>query len=343
MKVVETRPGKTYAVECVGEVTVTNTRTGAVVATGDGSGQVYFVAADLQYTFSDATAIVTELFKLAPRLRLTLLQGVAGGWLPTGFTELEYLESSGTQYIDLDWFNPATYKGRILFVLPTNNDSLSGVMGVCGGQYSPPVIVAYNWGQSVMQRRGNGEPTIMYNQSGWSPDVVFGELNDVVIDVKNYSWNGQKFLVPEDFVYDKIKMMLFAVGERSIARFFSVAVKVLRFAWADESHNYDLFPVLDTNGTPCMFDKISRACFYNAGSGTFGYRIKRTGETTAPMSLRDPYYVAPSGVYARVNGENALEIVADTEEITGEGWEWFANTAEAYAHFGIMPEEKKNF
>ena len=38
---------------------------------------------------------------MTPRLKkLLLLQGGAGGWLPKGFTELDYLESSGTQYID---------------------------------------------------------------------------------------------------------------------------------------------------------------------------------------------------------------------------------------------------
>ena len=102
----------------------------------------------------------------------------------------------------------------------------------------------------------------------------------------------------------------------------------------------DLVPVLDENGTPCLFDKVSPQCFYNTGKGTLGYRIKRTGETVALMSLRDPWRVAPSGVYARKVGENELELVADTEETTGEGWEWFANTAEAYAHFGIVPQEE---
>jgi hypothetical protein len=102
---------------------------------------------------------------------------------------------------------------------------------------------------------------------------------------------------------------------------------------------HDLVPVLDDTGTPCMYDKVSKQCFYNKGTGSFGYRIKRTGETVAPMSLRDPWRVAPSGVYARVKGENELEVLADTEETTGEGWEWFANTAEAYEHFGITEQE----
>lgn len=66
MKEVETRPGKTYAVECVGEVVVTNTETGAVVAQGDGSGQVLFTACGGSYTISDDAAKIVELFKSAP-------------------------------------------------------------------------------------------------------------------------------------------------------------------------------------------------------------------------------------------------------------------------------------
>lgn len=204
--------------------------------------------------------------------------------LPTGFTECEYLESSGTQYIDLDWYDPATYKGRILFILPTNNASLTGAMCVCGGQTAPWGSSAFNWGQSVMQRRGNGAPGIMYNMRAWQPNVVFGELNEVVIDVKNYSWNGQKFLVPEDFVYDSVKMMLFAAGERSGKNMYAMGVKVLRFTWSDTSHNYDLIPVLNTAGVPGMWDKVNNQFYNNLGKGTFGYKIKATGEVVAPKS-----------------------------------------------------------
>lgn len=99
---------------------------------------------------------------------------------------------------------------------------------------------------------------------------------------------------------------------------------------------HDLVPVLDDTGTPCMYDKVSKQCFYNSGKGTFGYRIKGAPTTFA---LRDPHRVAPSGVYARLVDENELEVLADTEETTGEGWEWFPTTAEAYEHFCITEQE----
>lgn len=110
---------------------------------------------------------------------------------------------------------------------------------------------------------------------------------------------------------------------------------------ADGKTALDLIPVLrNADGVAGMWDKVSKKFLENSGTGSFGYRIKRTGETHAPMSLRDPYYVAPSGVYARRAGENELEVLADTEAVSGVGWEWFANTAEAYEHFGIVSEEE---
>lgn len=102
----------------------------------------------------------------------------------------------------------------------------------------------------------------------------------------------------------------------------------------------ELIPALrNADGVPGMWDKVSKQFFVNSGAGTFGYRIKRGGAPVSPMSLRDPWRVAPSGVYARLIAENELEIVADTEEVPGEGWEWFTNTAEAYEYFGITEQE----
>ncbi|MBR5879479.1 MAG: hypothetical protein IKY91_07965 [Akkermansia sp.] len=108
-----------------------------------------------------------------------------------------------------------------------------------------------------------------------------------------------------------------------------------------------LIPALrKTDRAPGMWDSVSKTFFENKGSGRFGYRIKATGTVVVPNATpyslrapRDPYYVAPSGVYARKVGENELEFLADTEETTGEGWVWFSNTGEAYAHFGITEQE----
>ena len=44
--------------------------------------------------------------------------------------------------------------------------------------------------------------------------------------------------------------------------------------WLNNKLTRDLIPALDRTGTPCMFDKVTRKRFYNAGTGQFGYPIK---------------------------------------------------------------------
>lgn len=46
---------------------------------------------------------------------------------------------------------------------------------------------------------------------------------------------------------------------------------------------HKLIPALDRTGTPCMFDKVSRKNFYNAGTGDFLYPT-----TSTTYSLRRP-------------------------------------------------------
>ena len=105
----------------------------------------------------------------------------------------------------------------------------------------------------------------------------------------------------------------------------------------------DLLPLLDDNNIPCLFDKKNKQCFYNAGTGTFGYNIKTEETQSIPFSLRNPYYTAPSGVWVKVINENNVDVVADTELENGEeqGYMWFANTPDAFKHFGIEQEIEK--
>ena len=123
-------------------------------------------------------------------------------------------------------------------------------------------------------------------------------------------------------------------------------MKLYRFSMQNGAGNVvlDLVPVLNTKkvpNVPGMYDKINKRFYENDGEGTFGYQIKESGDYFEPIkpttfSLRDPYYVAPSGVYAKLIAENTLEIVADTEEVQGDDWVHFANTGEAYTHFNIV-------
>ena len=111
----------------------------------------------------------------------------------------------------------------------------------------------------------------------------------------------------------------------------------------------NLIPALrNADGVPGMWDPVSKQFFTNSGTGSFGYRVKTSGQVVAPAAAtyslrapRDPHRVAPSGVWARLNAEGQLDIVAEPDLQDGEeaGYFLFANTGEAYTHFGITEQE----
>lgn len=99
----------------------------------------------------------------------------------------------------------------------------------------------------------------------------------------------------------------------------------------------DFVPAIDANGTPCMYDKITKTPFYNIGTGEFGY-----GSVVETVTA--------SKVYARlVNGE--LEVVAEnavseesvmTLDNNSTAYVLFNNVGEAMEYFNIKSEETES-
>lgn len=355
MNKVETKKGRLYGVCCGGEseCVVTDDETGNVLLTLDGSKQEVFIAPGGAVWVSDDSAIVTELFKLAPcrGVAAMMLLRKAGGWLPKGFTELEYLESSGVQFVATNWAVDGTSGARVAWSMTKKTDYANVFsarnMDWDGNVINPGTLCVPYWNGVAVPFKGE---FMNSSDNTYALDEEV-EVEKIYISSTNYLNDRQIRLngtslgdIPSDAPNIVVNNMVLWGSSRNgevfkkaplIGRIYSVSVS------KDYSNIHHLVPVLDAEGTPCMYDRVSRQCIYNSGTGTFGYRIKRSGQEVSPMSLRDPWRVAPSGVYARPSGENALEIIADTEDTTGEGWEWFANTAEAYEHFGIVPQEEE--
>ena len=51
-------------------------------------------------------------------------------------------------------------------------------------------------------------------------------------------------------------------------------IRIKRFyITRDGAYTLNLIPALDRNGTPCMYDTVSKQTFYNAGTGEFLYEL----------------------------------------------------------------------
>lgn len=170
---------------------------------------------------------------------------------------IEYLESTGTQWINTGL---KTDDGDITVTavfMPTLFPSSESYACIFGCEYN------FQAGYTA-----NGTP---YIGNASATQNFFNLYTKAVVNAvlsKN---------IPGTYYVDNVSTGLsrsFRSGiELSLYTNRSGAVSIGRlFSFTASRNNkiiMDLIPVLDKNGTPCMYDKVSRQFFYNQGTGQF--------------------------------------------------------------------------
>ena len=195
------------------------------------------------------------------RRRFIWQRAQAQSGLPDGYTALEYIQSSGTQYIDagrkLTQDSDITIDFRIVGEI--NRDA-----GIFGSRQSAlknnltlfqnknPIVFSGDFSEYQKHRfaaASSLERTkIQINKAGvWVNDILKKSWSDVadfetptnglIFDVGNNNWSGNKAV-----------MRLYSYTDGDAQR---------------------LVPCLDANGVPCLYDLISGTAFYNQGTGSF--------------------------------------------------------------------------
>ena len=292
----------------------------------------------IHYSLEGDSSVASSLTKIGTK-----------GWsveteynLPYGFTELDYLASSGTQYIDTREFLDSEWSVTITAAntAPSNNNNSFGLFGFSAG--APNVFALSVYCEMPSSRNVSWVGLGDFGEMFLSWDINTSLFHTYSLNKSMLTFDGSPALEIQTAPFSNSTYTSFLFKYNSTTRNGFIGRVTSAILYQGNSKKRDFVPVLDTDGVPCMYDTVSHTCFRNAGSGTFGYRIKRTGREESPFSLRDPYYVAPSGVYARLVTENELDIVADTDMQSDvaaqDGYTWFANTSEAYAQFDITQQ-----
>ena len=178
--------------------------------------------------------------------------------LPEGYTALEYIQSSGTQYIDTERKLTQDCDITIDFKLINNNKSV-GIFGARESaaknnlalfrdgdlfvgdfseypKYRFKANVSFNRTKIRMNKTGVLVNGIL--NTSWSNVANFETpTNGLIFDVGNNNWTGNKAV-----------MQLYGYADGNAQK---------------------LVPCLDTEGVPCMYDLVSQKPFYNAGTGSF--------------------------------------------------------------------------
>ena len=194
------------------------------------------------------------------RRRLMMLKK-SGGGLPEGYTALEYIQSSGSQYIDTGRKLTQDSDITIDFSIVGEIKRDAGVFGSRESasknnltlfQNMDPIVFTGDFSEYKNHRfsvTSSLERTkIRMNKAGvWVNDILKKSWSDVadfetptnglIFDVGNNNWSGNKAV-----------MRLYSYTDGSVQQ---------------------LVPCLDANGVPCLYDLIGRTTLYNQGTGSF--------------------------------------------------------------------------
>lgn len=192
--------------------------------------------------------------------------GGASGPLPAGWTECEYLESTGTQYINTAYTNTGYTAFNIVYSRTASvgyGHVISSDARYCLRGSSSDLALAANYNSGSQTPVANPQPAI-------------GAISSVYMDYDKVSVNASDITITAHthVPYTQSPICIFGVPVEK-ATMKNVKARVYS---CDIIENGDvvrnLIPALDTNSAPCMFDTVTQAAFYNAGTGDFLYQIR---------------------------------------------------------------------
>ena len=192
--------------------------------------------------------------------RRRLMWQKAQSGLPSGFTAVDYLRSSGTQYIDT---------GR---KLTQNSDitidfSIGGELSRNAGMFGSRESASKN--NLTMFQSSEGKLNVDFSEyqnhrylisSSWKRTKIrTNKIGVWVNDILKKSWSDvADFETPTNG-------LIFDVGSNNWAG--NKAVMQL-YSYTDGDAQ-QLVPCLDANGVPCLYDLIGKTALYNQGTGAF--------------------------------------------------------------------------
>lgn len=226
----------------------------------------------------------TGAFVVGPNKYKMKLRLIKDNILPTGYTQVEYLESTGTQYIDTGYIPTNSTGMKLSWTREDNNDR--AVMGTRHSSAGDTrfFIGAYSQGMYISWNTLYVVPTTTQINTFYETSMNYKNDRKRVLNGTELSQITETLASINQPIY--LFYIPFATNK---------ALSKIKYAQITEGSELvrDFIPALDPSGTPCMYDLVSKTPFYNAGTGTF-----TTGKPVLPI-VRFP--VDPIPGYKIVN------------------------------------------
>lgn len=203
-------------------------------------------------------------------------------------TELAYIESTGTQWINTGYV-PSTNTKVEIRIGGVNDSSFVNTsggwfIGTRTGYNNRGFGTYYNPSEQVLYGAFGNQ------QTGFSVTKTsfYNKEHTIVIDKSGLYLNGAKGISFNNSFNGQYPLYLFTInlaGARANRCSFKLyGLKI----WQDGALVRDYIPVLDMNNAACLYDKETEQLFYNSGTGEFNY-------ATIEEEYREVGYIESTG------------------------------------------------
>lgn len=199
-----------------------------------------------------------------------LLSGVCTGQtslLPSGYRQIEYIESTGTQWIDTG-VKATYYTGFCIDFITYDSISTIGNKVVFGAKEGPAYSLST---YSPEGKKGTFTLGYVAKSANMTPERQTISLRSGVLT--DPLGNESKFSTIT--IAHQYSIPIFAYRNNgAISSMSSVRLFSMQFYQGEELIR-DFIPCLDHQNTPCLYDTVSKQTFYNQGTGEFLYKEKQ--------------------------------------------------------------------
>ena len=192
------------------------------------------------------------------------------GQLPEGYTAVNYLQSSGTQWIEMG-VAPNQNTKAVLKIKINKFNGINGfsLIGSRTDVNSNNQFTTYldDYGGTRFLFRMDGQPQAI-SWKGLTTDKIYIVTlsgTEMKAELEDGTAVFSKTFSVSDFE-STVTMALFK--SKSFNKGFQGRIYGCKHYGGDELIQ-DFVPCLDTKGVPCMFDLVSQKPFYNVGTGSF--------------------------------------------------------------------------
>ena len=195
------------------------------------------------------------------RRRLMMLKKSSGG-LPEGYTAVDYIQTSGEQWIDTGYKYGVSSDIEVKFDVSTGG-TLLGARDSDDNKYKFAVALS---GNSLWIIRN---VSAVFDISGMTKPLILKNTGDLFKLTDNTGIEKREWADTTGYIGSQLSLYLFARHDSTGATNMNKSLIYYCRFYENGELVCDMRPCLDADGVPCMYDLIRQRTLYNQGKGSF--------------------------------------------------------------------------